>query len=143
MFYCYLICNGNGRTYNGYTVDLVRRLRQHNGFLKGGAKSTHGKGPWEYVVILTSPDWDCISTAMKHEWSIKYPTRRRPRPKEFNGVDGRLLSFKNIFGHMSTLKCENIHCYVRNDNMEIMKEISEPYSFVTIIKPINEIYCGI
>ena len=33
--YCYFLRSEN-RTYNGYTVDLKRRLRQHNGELKGG-----------------------------------------------------------------------------------------------------------
>jgi hypothetical protein len=33
--YCYFLRSQN-RTYNGYTVDLERRLRQHNGELKGG-----------------------------------------------------------------------------------------------------------
>ena len=36
-YYCYIlgqsrhIRTGMGRTYNGYTVDLMHRLRQHNG----------------------------------------------------------------------------------------------------------------
>lgn len=32
-YYCYFIISGN-KTYNGYTVDLNRRLRQHNGEIK-------------------------------------------------------------------------------------------------------------
>ena len=32
-YYCYFIISGN-KTYNGYTVDLKRRLRQHNGLIK-------------------------------------------------------------------------------------------------------------
>ena len=47
-----------------------------------------------------SPCWDCISVAMQHEWLIKYPTRKRPIPKEYNGVLGRLNSFVHIFQHM-------------------------------------------
>ena len=42
-FYCYIIANNDcnsksssnrQRTYNGYTVNLKRRLRQHNGEIK-------------------------------------------------------------------------------------------------------------
>ena len=29
-YFCYIIYSNN-RTYNGYTVNLQRRLRQHNG----------------------------------------------------------------------------------------------------------------
>jgi predicted GIY-YIG superfamily endonuclease len=132
MYYCYIVSNGNDRTYNGYTVNLDRRLRQHNGIIKGGAKATSGRGPWEFVLILTSPCWDCISTAMKHEWSIKYPTRKRPRPKEYNGVMGRLKSFVHIFQHMEKQGCEQIVCYVKEKYVTFMEDISEMYSFVEV-----------
>lgn len=36
----------NNRTYVGYTSNLRRRLRQHNGQLKGGARSTRGCHTW-------------------------------------------------------------------------------------------------
>ena len=35
-----------GRTYVGITVDLDRRLAQHNGAAPGGAKSTRSGRPW-------------------------------------------------------------------------------------------------
>ena len=35
-YYCYIIHTPHtDRTYNGYTVNLERRLKQHNGLLKG------------------------------------------------------------------------------------------------------------
>ena len=34
------------RTYVGIAVDLPRRLRQHNGDVAGGAKSTRAGRPW-------------------------------------------------------------------------------------------------
>ena len=37
------------RTYVGVTVDVPRRLRQHNGELVGGAKSTRPFRPWGLV----------------------------------------------------------------------------------------------
>lgn len=132
MFYCYIVCNSNDRTYNGYTVNLTRRLRQHNGVIKGGARATSNRGPWEFLIILTSSCWDCISVAMKHEWSIKYPTRKRPRPKEYNGVMGRLTSFTSIFQHMEKIECKNIECYIQNEYKEFMESLSEPFPFVEV-----------
>ena len=131
-YYCYIIANENDRTYNGYTVNLERRLKQHNGVIQGGAKATRGRGPWEFILIITSPCWDCISIAMQHEWSIKYPTRKRPRPKEYNGILGRLKSFVHIFQHMEKIKCENIICYVKEEYKEFFEDIALPYTFVEV-----------
>lgn len=88
-FFCYIIYSEN-RTYNGYTVNLEKRLRQHNGELKGGAKSTRGRS-WEYLAVISDPLWT-KQDAMKFEWLMRYPTRKKPRPKEYCGVDGRLKS---------------------------------------------------
>lgn len=131
-FYCYIINNQNDRTYNGYTVDLVKRLKQHNNIIKGGARATSNRGPWNYLFIMTSKNWDCISTAMQHEWSIKYPTRKRPRPKEYNGKLGRLRSLKHVFDHMESLGCCDVNCYVRCEYYEMMKEMTSQYEFINI-----------
>ena len=40
MSYVYLLVSTSGNTYVGATVDLNRRLRQHNKEIKGGAVAT-------------------------------------------------------------------------------------------------------
>ncbi len=132
-YYCYIITNEHDRTYNGYTVNLNRRLRQHNGEIKGGAKATRGRGPWSFLAVITSDCWDCVSTAMQHEWSIKYPTRRRPRPKEYNGAVGRLRSLAHVFAHMEKVGCRDVICYVRADHVNLVREhVCFVESFVTV-----------
>lgn len=133
-YYCYIIYNENDRTYNGYTVDLKKRLRQHNGEIKGGARATTNKGSWAYLVIMTSDDWTCISDAMKHEWSIKYPTRKRPRPNQYNGKRGRIESLVHVFEHVRSVYCCNISCYVHIDYYDILKDIIDcnHYDFVDL-----------
>ena len=39
------------RTYVGCTNDVARRLRQHNGEIVGGAKSTQRCRPWELLKV--------------------------------------------------------------------------------------------
>lgn len=91
--YCYILYNASDNTYNGFTNNLERRLRQHNCIIKGGAKCTSGRGPWEYLAIITSDDESFTKRrALSLEWHIKYPTNKRPRPREYNGPLGRLAS---------------------------------------------------
>ncbi|XP_038903986.1 structure-specific endonuclease subunit slx1 isoform X3 [Benincasa hispida] len=44
----YLIISSNSpiKTYVGVTLDFDRRLKQHNGEIKGGAKATRTGRPW-------------------------------------------------------------------------------------------------
>lgn len=49
IWYVYILVSRCGRnvTYIGCTIDVARRLRQHNGEIKGGAASTRAARPWE------------------------------------------------------------------------------------------------
>ena len=104
-YYCYFLGQHNnwtGQTYNGYTVNLSRRLRQHNGEIKGGAWATTAKdkGVWSFIAALTSDSWASVSRAMACEWNCRYPTRKKPRPKIFAGAKGRIDSLVEIFKHI-------------------------------------------
>lgn len=74
-FYCYCLQTLDGRkTYIGATVDPDRRLRQHNGQIKGGARATRAND-WERVALIGGfPSW---SDALKFEWRWKQIKRRR------------------------------------------------------------------
>jgi predicted GIY-YIG superfamily endonuclease len=99
---------GTPRTYNGYTVDLRHRLRQHNGEIKGGAFATRNRGPWEFIAVMTCLEWTNVR-AMKVEWLIRYPTRKKPRPTEFSGPQGRINSLVEVVNRMDE---PSIHLYV-------------------------------
>lgn len=61
------------RTYAGYTVDVCRRLRQHNGDLVGGARATsRTSGGWGIAMVVRSPDFDACD-ALSFEWRLKHP----------------------------------------------------------------------
>lgn len=135
MYFCYLISNSQDRTYNGYTVNLHKRIRQHNGHLVGGARATkRGVNDWQYVFFVTSPEWVCVSDAMKFEWSVKYPTRKRPRPNIYNGAEGRIRSLHHVFRHVQqTIPCA-LFCYVNKKYLDIMKDTCQPFDFVTVVE---------
>ena len=69
MWTIYLISTGS-RTYVGSTTDVHRRLRQHNGELVGGARSTAPyKGQWKLVCYLMG--FENRSSACRWEKLVK------------------------------------------------------------------------
>lgn len=78
-FFVYLLLSSDGSTYVGATVDLERRLRQHNKELKGGAYATSVKvlkgETWIRVAHVDGfPDWQ---SALQFEWRWKQLTRKQ------------------------------------------------------------------
>jgi structure-specific endonuclease subunit SLX1 len=78
MFYVYLLVSSNNATYVGATVDLNRRLRQHNKEIKGGAHATSikvSKGEiWTRACHVAGfPDWQ---SALQFEWRWKQLSRK-------------------------------------------------------------------
>ncbi len=72
-YYTYIVETVYGHYYTGITTDLERRLRQHNGELKGGAKALRGQRPVE-MVWAEGPT--SRSQAAVRESSIKGHTRQ-------------------------------------------------------------------
>ena len=77
-FFVYILLSTDNCTYVGATVDLERRLRQHNKEIKGGAISTRAKVSngqiWVRVAHVENfPDWQA---ALQFEWRWKQLTRK-------------------------------------------------------------------
>lgn len=78
MTYVYLLVSTKGNTYVGATVDLNRRLRQHNKEIKGGAhatgiKVTQGETWVRAAHVSGFPDWQA---ALQFEWRWKHLSRK-------------------------------------------------------------------
>lgn len=97
MWFCYILrcidINHKNLTYNGKTNDLLRRIRQHNGEISGGAKATRGK-KWEFYAIMFG--FPNESNCMSCEYKIKKPTASKRRPAKYCGVNGRILGLNEV-----------------------------------------------
>jgi predicted GIY-YIG superfamily endonuclease len=77
--FVYLLVSTDNGTYVGATVDLERRLRQHNKEIKGGAYQTSAKVVkgeiWLRAAYVSGfPNW---SAALQFEWRWKQLSRSR------------------------------------------------------------------
>lgn len=142
QYFCYFLgqqdsINGRGPTYNGYTVNLNRRLRQHNGEIKGGAFATSkmGRGPWHFIAVLTCNSWTSVR-AMQVEWLCRYPTRKKPRPQCFSGPSGRIQSLIEVSKRLE--KDEIIKMFVHPDYFNMAQQLKLPES-ITLAKTVEEI----
>ncbi len=86
-WWVYVIRSSTGRTYVGVTTDETRRLRQHNGDIKGGARSTRGFRPWELIRVIGPIPTQ--SEALKEERRVK-----KLRARRYNKMDRTIYEEK-------------------------------------------------
>lgn len=73
------------RHYVGSSTDTARRLRQHNGEIKGGARCTRAGRPW--LLVKTYGQYSSRSAAFKAERHLK-KTRRGHNRRTWDGKQG-------------------------------------------------------
>lgn len=95
-FFVYLLTSTNGNTYVGATVDLERRLRQHNKEITGGAHATGVKvaqgESWTRAAHVSGfPDWQA---ALQFEWRWKHLSRKYPA--KMNPLERRMKALQDL-----------------------------------------------
>lgn len=98
MCFVYLLVSTDGATYVGATVDLNRRLRQHNKEITGGAHATGAKvakgETWNRAAHVSGfPDWQA---ALQFEWRWKQLTRKYP--SKMYPLERRMNALKELLG---------------------------------------------
>lgn len=97
-WYCYLLVSTEGQTYIGATIDPDRRLRQHNGELRGGARATAarvGQGQrWERFCYVEG--FSSKREALQFEWRWKYVSRMRKEWAKLEPIERRMGALYEI-----------------------------------------------
>lgn len=98
-YVCYLLTLDRKFSYVGATNNLSRRVRQHNGEIKGGAKYTTSKcGLGEWQPLLHVKGFPNYTSALQFEWRWKKMTQtQRKRHPALTVVEGRLLALSEMF----------------------------------------------
>ena len=98
-FFVYLLESSCKRsTYVGATVNLERRLRQHNKELSGGAHATGAKvargETWRRACHVSGfPTWQA---ALQFEWRFKQMTRREPSSSAQTPLERRKSALQKL-----------------------------------------------
>lgn len=102
-FFCYLIqscaTEHSKACYIGFSTFPYRRLRQHNGEIKSGARKTSFRRPWKHVVIVSG--FPNNKVALQFEWQWQHPAESRIFRKNNNKTIS--LKYRNIKTHLSIL----------------------------------------
>jgi predicted GIY-YIG superfamily endonuclease len=100
-YFVYLLVNpDNSCTYIGSTNNTIRRIRQHNGELVGGAKYTKsrkGEGDWKYYGYIQGLD---KHTALSVEKKIQIRSRKTkgctPLERRINCINKLLEEYPEL-----------------------------------------------
>ena len=111
--------------YIGYTINLSRRIRQHNRLISGGAKSTAGN-TWEYYAIFTGINNKILG--LKLEWRLKHLTKSRNIVKKIYS----LIDWYSIYKYTIFLYI-NYNLQYTTKNIIIIKNVNYINMIISII----------
>jgi len=111
-FSCYLITSGN-HTYIGYSNDPYKRLNQHNGLIKGGAKATRVAKNWSIHTIVTLNN---KSDALKFEWLWKHTLKNNKWIRTPSGIHNKIDRLNEIINDFNSVTAIVSPTYPPMDN---------------------------
>uniref|UniRef100_A0A0D9XWU2 GIY-YIG domain-containing protein n=1 Tax=Leersia perrieri TaxID=77586 RepID=A0A0D9XWU2_9ORYZ len=107
----YLIASSRiPRTYVGVSTDFPRRLRQHNGELKGGAKASSAGRPWNLACLIEGFVNRSEACEFESKWKniSRKMSRKRTEPSMASLLQHRDMSLSKVKTYLdcSHLKIE-------------------------------------
>lgn len=143
-YLCYCLCGKKnaktkrGCTYVGITNNFKRRLRQHNGELKGGARYTHAHRPWNPIFHVYG--FRTKNEVLRFEWAMKH--RRRTR-KGATPMQARLLTLEYLLSapeKESTASMvqdlqEHLHIHLFCSRKHYMRLLGKKYTTLFLNSP--------
>lgn len=110
--FCYLLDSDHprasslgGRTYIGFTVNPIRRKKQHNGLLANGAFKTRKWRPWEMVVLVTG--FANQRTALQFEWTWQHGEKSLDTREAMLRLQG-MVQERFAYAQKKTLKISGV-----------------------------------
>ena len=108
-YVCYVLVSSTGRhTYAGCTNNHLRRLRQHNGKLAGGARATRSWRPWRVACMVRGFGAAQAGkvAALRFEWRCKqhrhwHRSLRGPALQRRRALVGAAMAWAAV--HLPTL----------------------------------------
>lgn len=109
---CYILKSLNplipNRTYVGSTNSIQRRIKQHNGILKGGAKATLPMRPNEIFCVIAG--FKNHKSALRCEWLLKHPTGTKKGNQKYCGIIGKIQGINHLIVNSEKWKIRSEDC---------------------------------
>lgn len=108
---------GGSKTYIGATLDVERRLQQHNGVQSGGAKATRGY-TWKRICHVAQ--FPNERAALQFEWAWKHVSKKQTG----GSIQRRIKALLELLGcDQPTSKANDFQDYVYT--LKVVWEIEE------------------
>lgn len=134
LWSCYFITsvNPSNKTYIGSTNSTVRRIRQHNREIVGGAKATATIYPCKMFCVI-SGFTDHIQV-LRCEWMFKHPDNKRKRNPKYSGINGKIIGINDLLNRSDKWKSivgsTNLTIHIDSQYVPLLETFSESITII-------------